>query len=799
MNRQSLFHFLHRRYTWKFPSCLPLPSPRYNSRTGLRDMTILHRFITFLLFLACISVFGLAAVWWYSPWIAEILIRRQLEASGWQLSEFSMLRPAGAEITIPRMRMSSRTATAGIERLTLHAGKFTAGNWSIRVGQARLGLANDASTPSLSWREVIRIVDETFLLAPPAGAIDSLEICLQECLEGNLDWETGPDPFRIRFRSSFRDTRGTILWRQTGMELELVSHRSGITRLLADFGFGEDGRLDVTGRARYVAEDDGLPYSGTLPLEYDARIHALGIDYSLAVPLESGTGLPELQHNLEGRLQARLDANWQAEAFRTVLSSTDHLAMAIRFRPGAFSVDLSDPVAVTTRMPDGNHVTLSIPPHASCQWSGELQCRSPDLLVRGTVDDLALDARMQDLRWTTKAGAWQLDATADTRIRIPERIPERVSERVSERIPEQVSERISGRPGRTIFDASVEVRADETQVNLKSRNAAILGLTRIDLDIRQHLQGGGNLRLEASRPASEYTGLARYLGIDRPEKVTGEIAFTVASEWTGTNPASPRNIEASIRGDHLGLDIDTYALQGGVLELHLEGWPEITTPTPAIMKWQSLDIGIPVENIDLTFNLNLDTTAGRYLLEGDRLTADFLGGTLNSDTFRYRFDEARGTMLAEFRALDLQQILALQGRKIEASGKLNGSVPVQFEQGTFSTGEGRITAVEPGGYIRYRPGKDEAGFLAQNEQLKIVVDTMEDFQYHQLEATVVYRPDGNLVAQTSLRGRNPGYENGREIHFNLRLEENLSALLRSLRIGEDLSGKISSKTGVRRE
>ena len=46
--------------------------------------------------------------------------------------------------------------------------------------------------------------------------------------------------------------------------------------------------------------------------------------------------------------------------------------------------------------------------------------------------------------------------------------------------------------------------------------------------------------------------------------------------------------------------------------------------------------------------------------------------------------------------------------------------------------------------------------------------------------SVQYQEDGNLWLNTRLEGRNPGWQNGRPVHFNLNVEENIPALLKTL-------------------
>ncbi len=56
-----------------------------------------------------------------------------------------------------------------------------------------------------------------------------------------------------------------------------------------------------------------------------------------------------------------------------------------------------------------------------------------------------------------------------------------------------------------------------------------------------------------------------------------------------------------------------------------------------------------------------------------------------------------------------------------------------------------------------------------------------------------YSPEGDLVARTALKGRNPAFENGREIHINIKVEENLATLLKGLRLSDELTKKIGEK------
>ena len=88
--------------------------------------------------------------------------------------------------------------------------------------------------------------------------------------------------------------------------------------------------------------------------------------------------------------------------------------------------------------------------------------------------------------------------------------------------------------------------------------------------------------------------------------------------------------------------------------------------------------------------------------------------------------------------------------------------------------------------------------ISDNASVQVVVDAISDFNYHSLEIELEYSTDGALVANTALKGSNPNYENGRDIHLNLNLVENGGALFLSLRVTEDVTRQIDkrAKNGV---
>ena len=206
-----------------------------------------------------------------------------------------------------------------------------------------------------------------------------------------------------------------------------------------------------------------------------------------------------------------------------------------------------------------------------------------------------------------------------------------------------------------------------------------------------------------------------------------------------------------------------------------------------------INVGVPIQDVVASLNVQLEPVEHRYLLSGKELAARALGGKLLSHDFSYELAAGDGHANVMVEGVELNQLLTLEKQQFESTGRISGSVPVQIANGTFSIEQGQIAAVEPGGSIKFNPGDSIRSMAARNAQMKMVIDAMSNFQYHTLDAELNFSPGGVLKARTSLAGHNPAFENGREIHFNLNLEENVGTLLKSLRLSNDISRRIEER------
>ena len=153
----------------------------------------------------------------------------------------------------------------------------------------------------------------------------------------------------------------------------------------------------------------------------------------------------------------------------------------------------------------------------------------------------------------------------------------------------------------------------------------------------------------------------------------------------------------------------------------------------------------------------------------------------------------------DVQGLDLNDILRLeQQESIKGTGRLDGSLPFSISGKKISVQQGSIQARPPGGTLKFEVDKETAKAWARTQpQLDLVVKSLENYHYSKLEVGVDYAKNGILKLATTLEGKNPNFQNGVPIHFNLNIEENIPALIKSLSLVQGLEENIEKMMAER--
>ncbi|MGL6159160.1 intermembrane phospholipid transport protein YdbH family protein [Microbulbifer sp.] len=197
---------------------------------------------------------------------------------------------------------------------------------------------------------------------------------------------------------------------------------------------------------------------------------------------------------------------------------------------------------------------------------------------------------------------------------------------------------------------------------------------------------------------------------------------------------------------------------------------------------ETLDIGVPVENIRLAVSLD---DKRDLVLTGIR--AELLDGALEARELRWNLDGEPRSGLVNFSGISLRTLTReLETENFAATGTVDLQIPLHTGDEGITVKQGRIEARPPGGRLRYY-GAFSADMLSANPQLKLVAGALEDYNYRELSGTVEYPPSGDMQMQLKLVGRSESVAADRDLIINLNLENNIPAMLRSLQASRDLT------------
>ena len=218
---------------------------------------------------------------------------------------------------------------------------------------------------------------------------------------------------------------------------------------------------------------------------------------------------------------------------------------------------------------------------------------------------------------------------------------------------------------------------------------------------------------------------------------------------------------------------------------------------PATLSISRLDTGFVLENILLDYQLALAPNTYELTISGAR--ADFLGGEVAIPALR--LSDSSRTMNQEqavdiiLTGVDLASIVNLADYpQVIVEGAISGYIPLNYTRGergmTVTVSEGLISALKPGGSIRYTP---LGGFTNSNQSLQLVNEALANYQFSTLDTTLELDKTGELDLGVVLSGINPDMNAGQAINLNVNISDNLHTLLKSLQASRTLTDELERR------
>ena len=280
---------------------------------------------------------------------------------------------------------------------------------------------------------------------------------------------------------------------------------------------------------------------------------------------------------------------------------------------------------------------------------------------------------------------------------------------------------------------------------------------------------------------------------------SGEVSAKASVVWEADTGLPDEGVqvtrgELTMTASHIGGSYHDVAVQdvNATLTLMGTGLDNVAMPVPAAVTIGSVNHGIQVSDLSFALQLGFDGTTSIPTLDIQDFSGHVFEGEISSPRIYLNTTMPRNAFVLKLDSLKLDKILQLeQQQDLEGTGVLNGFVPITLHGADVEIKDGKVEAQPPGGKIRFRPLEETVKKLSQsNLNMDVVLHALTNFHYDVLAVGVNYSPNGTLKLHAKLEGKNPDLEHGQPIHFNMNIEENIPALLQSLRVVKDIEKQI---------
>ena len=339
--------------------------------------------------------------------------------------------------------------------------------------------------------------------------------------------------------------------------------------------------------------------------------------------------------------------------------------------------------------------------------------------------------------------------------------------------------------------SQVQVELDGTlrndaglQLKLQARHNSTKGLSLQAQLAELFLRGGNPLK-------DSFTAWPALLDLNNGH-LNANASLTLASDQ------QLPTVKLELTGKGLDGIYDRTALEGLDSRMNVRVDPKQLQLELTKLRLAQANPGIPLGPVQLSgsYSAVLQTpTQGQLQLR--QVEATLMGGKLQLAPGQWSLAAEPLLFPVQVQGLELEQLFTLYPTEgLAGTGTLDGRLPLQISSQGVTIEQGQLAAREPGGRLQFQSERIRA-LGRSNPAMQLVTQSLEDFRFTTLSSQVNYDQQGKLALAMRLEGQNPAIEQGRPIHFNINLEEDIPTLLASLQLTDKVSDIIKHRVQQR--
>lgn len=274
---------------------------------------------------------------------------------------------------------------------------------------------------------------------------------------------------------------------------------------------------------------------------------------------------------------------------------------------------------------------------------------------------------------------------------------------------------------------------------------------------------------------------------------SGRVSLAGAIEWPGRDVPPDDPLTLTLADLAFTGSLGTVSgLTGAVAVSSID---PLTTLMGQTLTATGIDVGVPIAAPQVAFHIDSDLN-----LVLERVQARFADGTVQTEnvTIPMASNEPVSMVLdvAGVDAARLAEVTELEG--LTATGTLTGRLPLvwDFVEG-LSVREARLTAVNPGGTVKYRPETPPPALQDSGEEVSLLMDAVRNLVYERFEIEANGRPGEPFDIRLKVRGANPDLFDGYPVALNVsltgRLDEMFLNARRTLGLSDVLRRKLEAR------